>query len=121
MSKMYNYPIEKYRFYQGKTKTTGAPCVIAVSTYEGKTVRGVAACDPKDTFDFEKGKKLAAGRCALKIAEKRRKRAARELDKAIAANYASMQRVNAMNDYFNDARIAERDAKMDLEGLLRTM
>lgn len=118
---MYNYPIEKYRFHVAKKIDDTPYGVIAVSTYEGKTVRGVAKCDPKDTFDFEKGKKLAAGRCALKIAEKRRKRAARELDKAIAANYASMQRVNAMNDYFNDARIAERDAKMDLEGLLRTM
>lgn len=118
---MYNYPIEKYRFYQGKTKTTGAPCVIAVSTYEGKTVRGIAACDPKDTFDFEKGKQLAASRCALKIAERRRKRANRELTKALAASEAATKRVDAMNDYFNDARLAERDAKMNLDGLLRTM
>lgn len=118
---MYNYPIEKYRFYTAK-KIDGTPYgVIAVSTYEGKTVRGVAKCDSKDTFDMEKGKKLAAGRCALKIAERRRKRAARELAKAMEASVAADMRVDAMNDYFNDARIAERDAKMDLDGLLRTM
>ena len=30
--------------------------IIAVSTYAGKTVKGVAKCDPRDSFD--KSKKL---------------------------------------------------------------
>ena len=44
------YPIEKYRYY------TNGRRVIAVSTYAGKTVRGVATCDPGDEFSMEKGK-----------------------------------------------------------------
>ena len=53
------YPIEKYKFY------TNGSRVIAVSTYAGKTVRGVAVCHAGDTFSLEKGKKLAALRRRL--------------------------------------------------------
>ena len=55
----------KYSFYtDGKTK------VIAVSTYAGKVIRGVAKCDVNDTFSLEKGKKLAAARYNKKITKK---------------------------------------------------
>ena len=43
------YPIEKYKFY------TNGSRVIAVSTYAGKTVRGVAVCHAGDAFSLEKG------------------------------------------------------------------
>ena len=49
--------------------------VIAVSTYAKKTVRGVAKCSSADDFDEEKGKKLAAARCNLKVSQKRYDRA----------------------------------------------
>lgn len=44
--------------------------VIAVSTcrYNGKTVRGVAICSLNDTFDVEKGCKLAIARCKHSLA-----------------------------------------------------
>ena len=45
--------------------------VIAISTYAGKTVKGIAKVDPRDTFDPEVGKQLATARCAEKIAIKR--------------------------------------------------
>ena len=45
--------------------------VIAMSTYAGKSVVGIARCAPEDSFDVEKGKKLAAARCTLKVAKKR--------------------------------------------------
>ena len=38
------YPTEKYRYY------TNGRRVIAVSTYAGKTVRGVATCDPTSSL-----------------------------------------------------------------------
>ena len=44
------YPFEKYRYYTAGNK------IIAVSTYAGKTVRGIAKCAEGDTFDIEKGK-----------------------------------------------------------------
>ncbi len=122
MKIMRNYPMEKYRFYVAK-KVDGEPYgkVVAVSTYCGKIVRGVAKCDPKDSFDLEKGKMLAAARCNAKIAEKRRKRADAELKKAIVAADKAGKRVTEMNDYFTDARLAERDAYMNVEDILRTM
>jgi hypothetical protein len=49
--------------------------VVALSSFAGRTVVGVAKCSPEDTFDVDAGKKLAAARCALKVAEKRMKRA----------------------------------------------
>lgn len=56
--------------------------VIALSTYAGKTVRGVAKCAPGDEFDIEKGKDLATARCAYKIAQKRWKRSCQKLSEA---------------------------------------
>lgn len=41
--------------------------IIAVSTYAGKTVKGVAKCDPRDSFDKSKGEQLAIARCAAKL------------------------------------------------------
>lgn len=49
--------------------------VIALSTYAGRTVRGIAKCHPNDIFNEEFGKRLAAARCNEKIAEKRYNRA----------------------------------------------
>ena len=82
------YSLDKYKFYQFKNENGGLT-IVAASTYAGRTVKGYAKCDPRDEFDIEKGKKLAAARCNLKIAEKRKARAAykymesaREADKA---------------------------------------
>lgn len=47
--------------------------VVAFGRCHNKTVVGVAKCADEDTFDVEVGKKLAALRCSLKIAEKRMK------------------------------------------------
>ena len=77
--------------------------VVAMSTFAGKAVSGVARCAPEDTFDVEIGKKLAAARCAVKIAEKRMKRAKR--CKAIAINEVNYwtDRLSKMKHYFDDA------------------
>lgn len=61
----------KYKYVINEESKT----VVALSTFAGKVVRGVARCAPNDVFDVEKGKKLAAARCAMKIAHKRLRRA----------------------------------------------
>lgn len=66
--------------------------VVAVSSFAGKKVRGVAKCNPNDTFDIEKGKALAEARCAEKIAKKRLKRAYERTDAAKAELYAATKR-----------------------------
>ena len=47
----------KYRFAYAPNK------VIAITTYAGKTVRGIAKCSPDDSFSKEKGEELAVARC----------------------------------------------------------
>lgn len=115
---MFEYPTEKYRFYTA-TKVTGEPYrVIAVSTYEGKTVRGVAKCDPKDTFDLELGKQLAAARCNQKIAQRRARRADKRLNEAFAQASKADMHVTKMNDYMHDAYVALREADSQVEEIL---
>lgn len=112
---MYEYPMEKYRFYSTTNK------VVAVSTYEGRTVRGVAKCDPKDAFDMEKGRALAAARCNQKIATKRRNRADHELQKAREAFAKAQKHMDKMNDYYEDSRVAVKNANARVDKLLSNM
>ena len=60
--------VPKYSYF-----TNGKDTVVAVASYAGKRVRGVAKCSEMDEFDLEKGEKLAAARCNLKIAKMREK------------------------------------------------
>jgi hypothetical protein len=96
------YSLDKYKFYQYKNEN-GGMTIAAVSTYAGKTVKGYAKCNPNDEFDVEKGKRLAAARCNLKIAEKRKNRAIKKYEEAaLAADNAVMQ-FNRMKQYFMDS------------------
>ena len=61
----------EYKYKIDEEKRT----VVALSTFAGRTVVGVARCADTDEFNVETGKKIAAARCSVKIAEKRMKRA----------------------------------------------
>lgn len=91
------YPIEKYKFY------TNGSRVIAVSTYAGKTVRGVAVCHAGDKFSLETGKKLAALRCAEKIARKRVARAYKKVDESYWAAVDARDYFDKMVKYKDEA------------------
>lgn len=114
---MFEYPMDKYKYYICESQRK----IIAVSTYEGKTVRGVAKADPRDLFDLEKGKQLAAARCNQKIAAKRKVRADRELKKAVTAFAKAQDRMMKMNEYYEDARAAAKNANMHVDKLLSRM
>lgn len=109
------YPFEKYRYYTAGNK------IIAVSTYAGKTVRGVAKCAEGDTFDIEKGKQLAALRCAEKIAGKRIERAKRKCREAIMAAEAAEAYVDKMEMYVDDAYDELAEIEDTIEELLEDM
>lgn len=91
------YPLEKYKYYQAGNK------VIAVSSFAGRTVRGVAKCNPNDTFDLEKGKKLAALRCNEKVARRRFARACHKEEDALRAYITAEHHYDAMIWYEEDA------------------
>lgn len=58
--------VPKYRYY-----TNNKNLVVAVASYMGRSFRGVAKCSDQDEFNLKTGKKLAAARCAMKIAKER--------------------------------------------------
>ena len=96
------------------------PCekVIAISTYAGRTVKGVAKCHPNDTFDVEFGKKLAAARCNEKIAYKRLTRALNKFGEAVDESVAADEKMKRMRDYVLDAGAAHEEAQRVLMELV---
>lgn len=100
------FPVEKYKYFVNEKKHD----VIAVSTYAGKTVKGVAKCDPRDEFDIQKGKDLAAARCAEKIANKRVARATKKVAEAEAQLIAAQKHFKRMNEYLSDSKEEAKDA-----------
>ena len=101
-----------YRIYETPNK------VIAVSSFAGQTVRGIAKCNPADEFDPEKGAALAAARCGVKIAEKRVKRAYSKVDEAKAIVDAAVQHLTEMLKYQSDAEANLNCAQFELEATL---
>ncbi len=114
-----NYPLEKYHFYIVNNEEGQPYKVIAVSTYAGKTVRGIAKCHPNDIehFDLKYGKKLAAARCAMKIAEKRLNRAIeKNVEAANACNQAYLHLLD-MQHYLNDSNVKYYKTLSELQEL----
>lgn len=109
------FNFDNYTYYTAKNK------VIAVSTYAGKIVRGVAKCDPRDEFDLEKGKELAAARCNERVAEKRFRRARKCYDQAEAEFVAAERRLRKMSQYFEDATQALVKASTDVSDIVEKL
>ena len=109
------YPVEKYKYYvNGRT-------VYAVSTYCGRTVKGKAICASDDEFDIEAGKKLAAARCEVKVAQKRAKRAMKKRDDAFRMLDELEAYVRKMVDYANDSVSEAMAAEKNLEDILSSL
>lgn len=102
----------QYKFYNSNNK------VIAVSTFAGKPVRGVAKCNPNDTFSLEDGKALAAARCDKKIATKRLKSAKAKLENALAVVRAARKFADSMVSYYDTATVKLKEATKIEEELL---
>ena len=114
---MRNYTNDKYTYFVADKQKK----VVAVSTYAGKIVRGVAKCDPRDEFSVEDGKKLAAARCAVKIAKKRNANANAQKKKAYNELVAKQNRLQKMNDYVDDSRRALNAANNELAAIEASM
>lgn len=104
--------VPKYRYY-----TNGENVVVAVASYKGRTIRGVAKCSEQDEFDLETGKKLAAARCAMKIARERVKYAKAQRDMwqdILAFNAAQFEKWDARYDDALEIEEKTRDAYDDM-------
>lgn len=89
--------------------------VIALSTYAGKTVRGIAKCHPNDTFDVEFGRKLAAARCNAKIAAKRAANAQNKYWEAHKKYLEINRTFKKYSQYYIDAVAQLKDAETYLD------
>ena len=85
--------------------------VIALSTYGGRTVRGIAKCHPGDTFNEEVGKALAAARCNEKIAIKRYARAQQKYNEMCKEYQEYLNKVQKTCNYLRDSYEAYKEAK----------
>ena len=88
--------------------------VIALSTYAGRTVRGIAKCHPNDNFDEEYGKKLAAARCNAKIAEKRYARALKKYNEYVKRIHEMELECSDVCDYLRSSAEKLKAAKEEL-------
>lgn len=110
-----------YKFYQyNRLREDGTTNIriVAVSSFAGKPVKGYADLHPKDEFDIEYGKALAAARCAEKIAAKRCKRAYTKVDEAKAQVAAAMAHLEKMIKYEADAEANYNIASYELAEVL---
>lgn len=104
--------MSRYKYYKDSKGK-----VIVVSSYAGKAVRGVAKCNPNDSFDEDVGKQLAQLRCDVKIADKRIKRARDKYDAATrAVNKAQADWEKAVQ-YLSNAEQEGTAARLALESM----
>lgn len=115
------YPIEKYQIVVHQHPDYHTTEILARSTYAGETVKGKAICHLNDTYDEDKGVKLAVARCAEKIAKKRKARAARLLKKAQDQLTMAQKYVTDMTAYHTDATAELAEAQADVANILATM
>ena len=118
---MAKYPIEKYNIVVHQHKDYGTVETIAWSTYAGKVVRGKAICHTEDTYDEQKGVKLAVARCAERIARKRQARAEKLLAKAQRQMQVAQKYLIDMTNYADDARLEVAEAKVEVANILSAM
>ena len=115
------YPIEKYQIVVHQHPDYHTTEILARSTYAGETVKGKAICHLNDTYNEEKGIKLAVARCAEKIAKKRAARATRLLKKANDQLTMAQKYVADMTAYHTDAVAELAEAQTEVADILATM
>lgn len=115
------YPIDKYQIVVHQHPDYHTTEILARSTYAGETVKGKAICHLNDTYNEEKGVKLAVARCAEKIARKRKARATRLLKKAQTQLAMAQKYVADMTNYHADACAEVKEAQAELADILATM
>lgn len=85
----------RYKIYRSNSK------VVVVGSFAGKAVKGIAKCDPEDTFSTRIGEDLATARCENKIAVKRVKYAEAKKAAALKAFNEAKKFLDEMNVYYD--------------------
>ena len=95
--------------------------VIAISSFAGKAVKGVAKCNPEDGYVKELGELIAKARCDIKVAKRRTKHAEKKLIEAKKELAKARARVAKMESYVTDSYTMEMDAKNAYDKLMEHM
>ena len=106
--------MSRYKFIVTEDK------VICLSSYMGRTVRGVAKCSPNDEFNEEFGRKLAQARCDYKVAQKRYERANEKFSEAEDQVAAAEEYLDKMDEYLWSAENEFDEASAALVELLES-
>ena len=115
------YPIEKYQIVVHQHPDYHTTEILARSTYAGETVKGKAICHLNDTYDEDKGVKLAVARCAEKIAKKRKARATKKLAEAEEILAMAQAHYDDMVDYLANSTDALIEAENHIDEVLKNM
>ena len=107
--------LKDFRFFKTNNK------VVAIRTYIGKTVKGIAKCDPRDNYDEEIGMKLAAARCNNKVATKRMHRSYNEMLAAERDLKIAEAKLTKASNYFQYACLEKSQAKAELDNILEPL
>ena len=114
------YPIEKYNFVTYDKKNadgTISKTTVAISTYAGKVVKGVAKCIENDEFNTDSGRELSAARCDVKVCAKRKARAEKKYLEACKALESLENYVRMMGNYYSEAKYEYDESKARLESI----
>lgn len=106
-----------YKIYKSEKSNK----IVALSSFAGKTIKGVAKCDPSDNFSAEFGAKLASARCNSKVASKRVKHAAKKLIDAQVALEEAQKQFELMSAYYNDSIRRSKEADDEVESILASI
>ena len=112
------YPIEKYNFVTYDKKNadgTTSKTTVAISTYAGKVVKGIAKCIETDDYNTDLGRELAAARCDIKVCAKRKARAEQKYMEARKALESLENYVRMVSNYYSEAKYEYDESKTRLE------
>jgi hypothetical protein len=107
--------------YSIYTRRDGVKEIIAFSTYAKKVVKAKATCNPKDEYNEENGKQLAAARCNVRVARLRARRAAAKLKEANEQFEAAKKYLEDMSHYHHNSTLALTEALTELTALEEKM
>ena len=102
-----------YNFYQSPSDRS----VICTTYYKGQIIKGIAKCDPADTFDLERGKELAYLRCRKKLLKRKVDRAVDVYSQTVEAVCTANKRRQRAIEFFNDASNEYKEITQALEEL----
>lgn len=104
---------EKYHFYHNTENGT----VVCTRLYKGQIIRGVAKCDPQDSFDIVAGKRLAYLRCKKKFTQKKLKHANKIKDEAIISVAKANDTLHKAYEFVGDVEMQIIDIDQELNKL----